>query len=161
MKLISRFPLLFLSLVIALVALTVLMGVLPGPETGGLALAGAGVLSVQRNTLGDLLIQEVEHLTREDGVYHGSDIVFGQVLAEVGGKYVAYNTAGADGSEVAVAVAAKDYAAAAGDLNGYAIRRLGVVNAELLVWPAGITAPQKAAALASLRAQHILTKTLL
>lgn len=82
-------------------------------------------------------------------------ILIGTVVAKVTatGQIVALNPAGADGSEDAIGIAitevtAPDGADSSDDL--LYVNRNALASAEGLVWPAGITAPQKVAALVQL-----------
>lgn len=110
------------------------------------------------NTLGDLLLVEVKPgWTRQKGVIHAGNLALGAVLAKVAGKYQAVDFAGAGGAEVAVAVLAENVDASLADKPGIVIARGAAVNSAALVWPAGATDPQKAAALAQLEALGIVS----
>jgi hypothetical protein len=108
---------------------------------------------------GDFVLSEANgSLSRENAVIalgtHVPGTVLGQVTAS--GKYVALNTAASDGSQTAAAVL---YGHADGtDIPAVVYKRLAEVRADLLVWPAGISGPNKTAALAALAAAHIVAR---
>lgn len=81
--------------------------------------------------------------------------VLGQITAS--GKYTALAPAAVDGSQNAIALLCYATDASAGDRSASIIRpsgRMGVeVFASVLIWPTGITAPQRTAAIAALAAQ--------
>ena len=80
--------------------------------------------------------------------------VIGTVTAS--SKVVALNPGGADGSEAVSGIMSMDGDAADGtDGTGQAIVRQAVVAEGGLIWPAGITAPQKETAIAELKALDI------
>ena len=86
------------------------------------------------------------------------ELALGTVVGTVtaSDKVVALNPAGIDGSEAASGIMSMDGEAADGtDGTGQAIVRHAVVAESGLIWPAGITAPQKAAAIAELQALDI------
>lgn len=112
----------------------------------------------QPKTLANLLIMEVapnwtkQRLTFAAGAAHP----MGTVLAIVGGKLQALDPAGAAGAEVAYAVAAEAVDASTADTVGLAIARGATLDIDELVWPAGITDAQKAAALSELDGRGIV-----
>jgi hypothetical protein len=75
------------------------------------------------------------------------------------GKVKILTPAALDGTQTAHGIVIADYDASAADLAGVAIVRDAVLKLDGLVWPAGITADQKAAALATLAAKGITTRT--
>lgn len=83
---------------------------------------------------------------------------FGLAVAAGTGKYVALDTAADDGGQVAVAILYAEVDATAADVKAVGITRLAEVDADRLVWPAGISAPQMAAATASLARTFIIVR---
>ena len=82
--------------------------------------------------------------------------VLGQVTAS--GKYEALDLAGEDGTEEAVAVLLQKTPALTADRIVIVLSRTSEVVSQALVWPAGINATQKAAALASLKSRGIVAR---
>lgn len=120
----------------------------------------------EKNHLGDLLLHEVHpRWTRQKSTLAAlsADAPLGSVLGKVtaSGKYVPLAPAANDGSQNAAAVLAEDLAESVADQEGITIRRGAVLNAAALVWPAGATTNQKAAALAQLEALGIVAETVL
>lgn len=70
-------------------------------------------------------------------------------------KYEALDTAATDGSQIAAGISYGTYDAASADATGVAYVRACEHNADIVVWPAGITANQKAVATAQLAALGI------
>lgn len=83
-------------------------------------------------------------------------MVLGQVTASK--KYVQLDPAASDGSEVAAAILYDNIDASANDKAAVITARDSEVKAAALAWPAGITAPEKAAALAELAALGIIAR---
>lgn len=105
-----------------------------------------------------LLVAVATGWTTERGTFAAGDaLAIGTVLAKVAGNYVPLNPAGIDGSEVPVAVLAEDVPVRAATLPGTVIARGAVVEETELVWPI-MTAPQLAAALATLEARGIVVR---
>lgn len=113
--------------------------------------------------LGDLLLVEVAPgWTKDQGtLLAGTDYPLGQVLAKVAGKYQVLDPAGGAAANEAVAVLGEHVDATAGDKPGVLIARGAVVDLNELVWPAGITAPQKTIALDELVALGIVARAAL
>lgn len=84
-----------------------------------------------------------------------SGTVVGKITAT--GRYVQLAPAASDGSEVAAALLLGGLDAAAGDENGVFVVHGEALDA-FLVWPDGITAAEKAAARAQLKAAGIYVK---
>lgn len=83
----------------------------------------------------------------------------GMVLGKLdAGGYVQLDPTADDGSEVAAAVLFDNVDASANDKAAVVTARDSEVKAAALTWPAGITAPQKAAALAELAALGIIAR---
>ncbi|TDV42900.1 bacteriophage lambda head decoration protein D [Pseudomonas helmanticensis] len=117
----------------------------------------------QPKDLGDLLLVHVSPGWTKDRItlLGGSDYALGQVLANVAGKYQALDPAGAGPANKSVAVLAEHIDASAGDTPAVVIARGAVLALPELVWPPGITEPQKAAALDDLNAQGIVARATL
>lgn len=111
---------------------------------------------------GEFIIHEVgEGHFREIGTLtSGQDLEAGTVLGKVtaSGKLVQLAPAASDGSQNACGILYDSVNAADGDLPSLYLARLAVVNGAEIVWPAGITAPQKAAAIAALHALNVIVR---
>lgn len=73
-------------------------------------------------------------------------------------KYEILDTAGTDGSQIAAGILYAEALAASAEVDGVAIVRDAEVNGNLLTWPAGITADQKAVAISQLAAAGIVLR---
>lgn len=117
----------------------------------------------QKKTETDLLIVEVKAgWTKDRRTLAQSAVlyVFGEVLAaNAAGSLVQLAPAATDGTQTAVAVLLEDVNATAADKPGTVVARGAVVDPAELVWPAGITAPQIATALADLDKHMIITRS--
>lgn len=113
--------------------------------------------------LGDLLLVEVAPgWTKDKGtLLAGTEYPLGTVLSKLAGKYQVLVPAAVDGTEQAVAVLGESVDATAADKPGVMIARGAVVELSELVWPAGITEPQKATALDELNALGIVARAAL
>ncbi|MEO6917569.1 MAG: head decoration protein [Collimonas sp.] len=116
----------------------------------------------QRKTETDLLIVEVKVGWTKDRrvlAQSATPYVFGEVLAaNAVGSLVQLAPAATDGTQTAVAILLEDVNATAADKPGTVVARGAVIDPAELVWPAGITAPQIAAALADLDKHMIITR---
>ena len=132
------------------------------------AVADGGVFEVvtpDGNRLKDLkvgvaYVSDHLNLTLSDG---GTDFAlddyFNVVVSPGDGKVTAIDFAADDGRQEAHGVMIGEVAAPDGvDAVGVALVRDAVLSPSFLVWPAGATAPQKAAALAELAAKGIITR---
>ena len=81
------------------------------------------------------------------------------VVAEGSGKVTEIDFSALDGSQDAYGFVIADYDATAADVEGVAIVRDAQIVDANLVWPAGATAEQKAAALAVFKEKGIVTRT--
>lgn len=120
-------------------------------------------LITQGRNLGDVLKYEAPNLYSREAatVAAGQNLTIGTVLgrATADGKLSALDPAATDGTETAAAVLATDTDATLIDRDdAIAIVRHAIVARGALTWPAGITAPQKAAAEAQLVALGILVR---
>lgn len=88
-----------------------------------------------------------KHATTAGTVASGQDLAKRAPLGLVkaSGKFVEWNPAATDGSEVAVRMTAVAVNATGGDADAPMIKS-GTFNPELVAWPAGVTDAQKAGA---------------
>lgn len=88
------------------------------------------------------------------------DVTPGEILARMADDtVVAWNPAGADGSEVAACLPLYAEKTGAGETKAIAtIARDAEVKGDVLAWPAGVTAEQKAAAIGQLAIQGIIVR---
>ncbi len=115
-------------------------------------------------SIADLVLFEVDPAWSRDKVLYGSGnlVPLGTVLAKnASGEYNPVNFAGANGAQLAIAVAAEKVDASAAAKKGTAMRRGCVLETSMLIWPAGATDAQKASATASLDALGIVTRAAL
>jgi hypothetical protein len=118
---------------------------------------------VNELTLGDLLKYEEESLYSRDQVTvaAGQNLRIGTVLGRVdaNGKVKALDPAATDGTQIATAVLLQSVDATTGDKSsGIAVTRQAIVAHHALVWPAAITAEEKATATAQLETVGILVR---
>jgi hypothetical protein len=108
---------------------------------------------------GEFLVSEGNgRISRETiTVLSGQTLSAGAVLGKVtaSGKHKVLAPAADDGSEVAAGILYGAVDASGGDAEGVAILRLAEVNAAELVWPDGIQAGEKTAALGELALLNI------
>ncbi len=109
--------------------------------------------------LSDVLLTEVPGISKDDRVFHGSDFVLGQVVAEVGGLIVAFDPTATTGAEAAVGLSGGPVLAASADAAGIVIARTAAVDTANLVWPTGATSGQKATAISQIKALGIVART--
>lgn len=117
----------------------------------------------QAKNLGDLLKYEAPNLYSREAVTvaAGQNLALGTVLGKksADGKLYALAPTASDGTETAVGVLATDTDATLIDRDdAILIARHAIVARGALIWPAGITAPQKAAAEVQLMALGILVR---
>lgn len=117
-------------------------------------------------TLADLVLVEVHRAwTRQLVTLAGPltaqpmGLVVGKVSAS--GKYVPLAPGASNGSQIAAGVLIEDLPTSPADVKRVALLRGAVVNQAALVWPAGITDPQKTAAVAQLEAAGVLARDVL
>lgn len=117
----------------------------------------------EAKTLGDLLKYEAPNLySRDSGtVAAGQRLALGTVLGRetANGRLRALNPAATNGAQTAVAVLAQPVDADLAEAPAVIVARHAIVAQGALVWPAGITAPQRASAEAALIALGILPRT--
>jgi hypothetical protein len=99
-------------------------------------------------------------ISRESVVIGAGKLVAGTVLGKVisSGQYVAHNPAASTGEQTAVAVLGYDTDATSAPQKALAIVREAEVNVLKLTFAAGITAPQKTAAITSLASNFIIVR---
>lgn len=108
------------------------------------------VLSLANGTL------SLENAILASGHNAQAGTVLGKVTAS--GKYVPVAPAAADGSETAAAILYGHADATSADQACVVVARQAEVKADGLIWPAGITTPQKTAAIGELDAVAILLR---
>lgn len=110
--------------------------------------------------LADLVkFEEDHHYSRKlETVASGQNLGLGAVVGRntSDNKIYALNPAAADGTQTAVGVLIESVDATLLDKGGLILARHAIVADKALVWPAGITNPQKIAALAQLESSGIL-----
>lgn len=114
--------------------------------------------------LSDLVLAEVLTAWSRDKVLIGAGSVVqpGTVLAKnAAGEYNPVNFAGANGAQLAVAVAIETVDASAAAKKGMAMARGCVLDTASLLWPAGATDLQKAGAIARLNDLGLLIRAAL
>jgi hypothetical protein len=109
---------------------------------------------------GEFLIAELPGLlSRKEAVLSsGNNLEAGAVLGFVGGEYVALNPAAETGAEDAVAILYAAVDASGGDKPCVVIYKDAAVLGTSLVWPVGISGPNKTAAIAALDALGIVIR---
>ncbi len=119
------------------------------------------VLNEGRHTAEFLVSQGNGTISRETiTILNGRTLEAGAVLGKItaSGKYREVDPAATSGAEVATAVLYDNIDASAADAQAVVISRLAEVNATELVWPGGITDPEKATALEQLATLNIITR---
>lgn len=106
--------------------------------------------------LGDLVKFEESHRysRRQETIASGQNLGLGTVVGRktADGKIYALNPAATDGTQTAVGVLIEAVDATLLDKDGLILARHAIVADKALVWPAGITNPQKITALTQLEA---------
>ncbi len=114
------------------------------------------------NNLGDVLKFEATHFYSRDvlTVPDGQNLSLGAVVGiqTVDGKARVLDPAASDGTEVAAGVIVQDSAPSGADEDVPFIVRHAIVTDHALVWPGGITTPEKTTAIAQLKAVGILVR---
>jgi len=118
----------------------------------------------ERNYISDLVKYEVENLDysrNAETIAAGQNLGLGTVLGRktADGKLYALAPAASDGTQNAHGVLIGDVDATLIDRTGIVVARHAVLADSKVVWPAGITVPQKAAAVAQLEAKGILIRS--
>lgn len=119
-------------------------------------------VQTERNYLGDWLKHEEDNLYSRDKVtvVSGQNLKTGTVVGIItaSSKVTQLAPAAADGSEKAAGVLLLDVDASAADAPGVIIARHAICAENALVWPEGITGPQKTAAITQLKDLGILVR---
>ncbi len=114
------------------------------------------------NRLHDVLAWEQEKHYSRDKITIAADQVLavGEVVGKItaSGLYAAFNPGATDGTENAAGIVIDNYDATGADLDGVAIIRDAIFREGGVVWPDGITTPQKDAAIAQLEAIGIIIR---
>lgn len=115
------------------------------------------------NNLGDLLKYEAPNLYSRDlaTVAAGQQLSLGTVvgLESATNKLHALDPAATDGTEVAIGVLATDVDAALIDVDdALLIARHAIVASAVIIWPAGITAAERATAISQLKTLGVLIR---
>jgi hypothetical protein len=115
-------------------------------------------VKTETNTLGDgIKWEESNDYSRQKvTVLDGQSLALLEVVAKVDGKMVALDPAAEDGSEAAAGIMIGAVDASLADKPGVAIVREAMIASANLVWPDGITAGEKAIAIAELEALGIV-----
>lgn len=117
----------------------------------------------ETNRAGDFLQYEVDrNLSRAEAtLISGQNLGAGTVLGKItaSGKYTILAPAAGDGSQTADAILVDAVDASGGDKKCVVVERLAVVKSAGLVWPGGITGPQKTTATTNLLAKNIKIMT--
>lgn len=100
---------------------------------------------------------QINFTLNDDGEDFDVGDTFTIEVADGSGKCVEIDFDAVDGSQQAYGIAAADYDASGGDVNGVAFVRDARFIESALVWPTGATEDQKSKALAELKAVGILT----
>lgn len=122
------------------------------------------VFDPRGNALGDVAVAGTFANQIKFVIADGSaDFIVGDTflvtVAAGSGKVKILTPAALDGTQNAYGVLTAAVDASASDLPGVAIERLATLKSAGLVWPDGISADQKAAALAELEAKHMVART--
>ena len=116
----------------------------------------------ENNRLDDIVLWEDDnHFSRDKiTVLSGENLALGAVLGIVtaSGKYAEFDADAADGLENAAGILVAAVDASAADKEGVAIVRDAMIVSEQLVWEGTVTAGEKTAALAELKALGIIVR---
>lgn len=108
-----------------------------------------------KSTVGSLSLDVV--VIKQNAAVYEPGMVLGRIAAT--GKYVPFAPAATDGSETAAAVMPVGVDATGGDQQAGVITRLAEVWGHRLVWPDGVTGPEKAAAADDLAQTNIIIRS--
>jgi len=116
----------------------------------------------EQNYLGDWLKFEADNLYSRDEVtvVSGQNLTTGAVLGVItaSSKVTQLAPGASDGSQNAAGVLLLDVDASAADKPGVIIARQAICSDKKIVWPGGITGPQKTAAIEQLKALGVLVR---
>lgn len=112
---------------------------------------------------GDFILSEDDRVgaaSRDNLTFTGGKFLPGQVcgIITASGKVVPLNPAASDGSDDAAVLPVYAYDATSADVMGVGITRTATVKEDGLIWPEGISGPNKAAAIAQLAARNIIIR---
>lgn len=122
-----------------------------GDVLGDFAYAGAGAVGAFADQIKFTITDGATDFVVGDG--------FDLTVAAGSTKYTQLAPGAADGSQVAVAVLLATTDATAADVNTPIVARTAMLTANRVLWPAGITAPQKTLAIQQLQAVGIILRT--
>jgi hypothetical protein len=114
-----------------------------------------------KNTLGFLLSEATGTRSRDKGtLILGQNLAAGTVLGKItaSGKYTILAPVAADGSQTAAAILTAATNATAADTTALFLTRDVEINDNELIYPVGITAPQKTTAIANLALVGIIVR---
>lgn len=118
--------------------------------------------SAESSYLGDVVKYEAPNLYSRDTetVVTGQNLAIGTVVGRItaSGKITILAPAAVDGSQIAIGVMAAAVDATTADKTGLLIERHALVSDKAVVWPGGITAPQKTTAIGQLKTAGILVR---
>lgn len=109
----------------------------------------------------EVVLSDFGPISRDKAVLlAGQTLIAGTVLGRItdSGKYALHDPDATDGSQTAAAVLLVDCTASGADATALILARLAEVKSALLTFKSGITAPQKAAALADLAGKNIIAR---
>lgn len=109
----------------------------------------------------EFLLSSEETLSLDKGVLiSGQNLIVGTVLGKItaSGKYTLHNNAATDGSEVACAILYNTTDATADDTETTVLTRFAEVAQAKLIFKSGISAANKAAAIAVLATHNIIVR---
>jgi hypothetical protein len=114
--------------------------------------------------LSDLVKYEEDCLAysrNQETVAAGQNLGIGVVVARrsADGKLYALDPAAGDGTEVALGILIESVDATLMDKPALIVARHAIVADRAVIWPSGITGPQKAAAIAQLESRGILLRS--
>lgn len=109
---------------------------------------------------GFIVSQANGHRSVDRGTLSGSKLLAGTVLGQVtaSGKWVILAPAADDGSQNAAGFSYATVDASTADKTGTVVVRDAEVNGNEIIWPAGITGPQKTTALGKLAALSLIVR---
>jgi hypothetical protein len=115
---------------------------------------------IESSYLGDWLKYEEDNLYSRDEVLvaSGQNLKTGTVVATLNGKVTQFAPAASDGSNIVTGILLLDVDASGGDKPGVVIARHAICSKNCLVWPDGITEPQKSLAVTQLISLGILVR---
>jgi len=114
---------------------------------------------IENPRVGDFILSTASGTrSLENGVLSAGDLAAGTVLGYASGNYLQLDPAAETGAENAVAILMRSTDASAAAQAVVVVARDAEVKADGLVWPTGISAPNKTAALQSLAALGIFVR---